>query len=235
MALPRFLWVPFELGRPFGAPHEPAFQRRVLGAALALLESTDGPVVLEDFPDDAPTVRAEDDSGEAWACPVFLGGDEEEPASRAQAVVRELDMLAPWHEVYANTRGQGAPLAAGSSLDEIPKLLGDVADGQGVGIDTDFAPHEWIRLACEDLRTWVLEAVQGQPGRPQPEELRDWFWRETAAARLIAAVARALQSQSDPMLRMLAARALVPREYFDELVNEDTPLPSGGLSDEAAD
>ena len=54
MQLPRFLWVPFELGRPFGAPHEPESQRRVLRDALALVERTDGPVVLADFPDDAP-------------------------------------------------------------------------------------------------------------------------------------------------------------------------------------
>ena len=53
MQLPRFLWVPFELGRPFGAPNEPDFQRRVLRAALALLERDDGPVILEDFPDEA--------------------------------------------------------------------------------------------------------------------------------------------------------------------------------------
>ena len=48
MELPRFLWVPFELGRPFGAPHEPDFQRRVLRAALRLLERWDGPAILED-------------------------------------------------------------------------------------------------------------------------------------------------------------------------------------------
>ena len=34
---PRALWVPFPLGRPFGAPHAPDFQRRVLRRALALL------------------------------------------------------------------------------------------------------------------------------------------------------------------------------------------------------
>ena len=55
---PRFLWVPFPLGRPFGAPDEPAFQSRVLRAALALLERDDGPVILEDFPDDAPLAPA---------------------------------------------------------------------------------------------------------------------------------------------------------------------------------
>jgi len=34
---PRALWVPFELGRPFGPPNDPPFQRRVILAALRLL------------------------------------------------------------------------------------------------------------------------------------------------------------------------------------------------------
>ena len=35
---PRALWVPFELGRPFGPPNDPAFQKQVILAALRLLE-----------------------------------------------------------------------------------------------------------------------------------------------------------------------------------------------------
>ena len=54
MRPPRALWVPFDLGRPFGAPNEPAFQSEVLRAALALLVREDGPVILKDFPKDAP-------------------------------------------------------------------------------------------------------------------------------------------------------------------------------------
>jgi len=50
---PRALWVPFELGRPLGPPNDAAFQRRVLLATLALLARRGGPVVLEDFPDQA--------------------------------------------------------------------------------------------------------------------------------------------------------------------------------------
>ncbi len=53
---PRGLWVPFPLGRPLGEPEDPAFQRRVLMAALALLERRDGPVLLVDFPEDAPSM-----------------------------------------------------------------------------------------------------------------------------------------------------------------------------------
>jgi tetratricopeptide (TPR) repeat protein len=48
------LWVPFELGRPFGPPSDSAFQTRVVTTALQLLERPSGPVVLEDFSDDDP-------------------------------------------------------------------------------------------------------------------------------------------------------------------------------------
>lgn len=50
---PRALWVPFELGRPFGMPGDADFQKRVLRRVLALLEAESGPV-LEDYPEEAP-------------------------------------------------------------------------------------------------------------------------------------------------------------------------------------
>jgi len=48
---PRALWVPFELGRPFGPPNDPEFQKRVVRTALQMLELEHGPVVIEDFPE----------------------------------------------------------------------------------------------------------------------------------------------------------------------------------------
>ena len=41
MRPPRALLVPFELGRPLGAPGDPAFQHRVLDAALQLAQRSD--------------------------------------------------------------------------------------------------------------------------------------------------------------------------------------------------
>jgi hypothetical protein len=52
---PRAVMLPFMLGRPLGEPNDVAFQRRVLMQALRLLERTDGPVLLEHFPDDNPS------------------------------------------------------------------------------------------------------------------------------------------------------------------------------------
>lgn len=48
MRPPRALWVPFDLGRPLGVPGDAALQRRVILAALGLLEAERGPV-LRDF------------------------------------------------------------------------------------------------------------------------------------------------------------------------------------------
>jgi hypothetical protein len=84
---PRALWVPFELGRPFGPPTDPTFQRRVIVAALRLLEREDGPVVIEDFEDDDP--RGEPDP--AWRQPVLptsaVGGFVHSLADRPEAEI----------------------------------------------------------------------------------------------------------------------------------------------------
>ena len=62
---PRALWTAAPLGRPVGEPEDPGFQLRVLRHALSLLERTDGPVILDDFPDDPPGLT--DTSG--WTPP----------------------------------------------------------------------------------------------------------------------------------------------------------------------
>jgi hypothetical protein len=42
---PRALFVPFKMGFPLGEPNNPALQRQVIRAGLALLERTDVPVL----------------------------------------------------------------------------------------------------------------------------------------------------------------------------------------------
>ena len=97
---PRALWVPFILGRPFGVPGDGAFQRRVLLAALRLLEAPAGSVLV-DYPEDAPQPRAEEMQGAA--CPVSF----ERTADRADPgaqLAREIEELAPWHDLAVKRR-----------------------------------------------------------------------------------------------------------------------------------
>ena len=87
---PRALWVPFELGRPFGPPSDPQFQKRVILAALRLLERSKGPVVIEDFPDDDPRERPDP----AWRPPLARARLGEAPADTiANALGKEIGGL----------------------------------------------------------------------------------------------------------------------------------------------
>lgn len=223
MQLPRFLWVPFELGRPFGAPNAPDFQRRVLRTALELLERPNGPVVLEDFPDDAPEV-ALSEAEESWACPIAFHSPSQEHPELVAATLEEMERLAPWHEFYLAKRGASAPAASGLARERVVTLLGELSAGaEAPEAETELPLQEWIRLGCDDLRTWYLEAAQGQPGRGSPRELQDWFWRDTAAARLIGSAATALLTHPNRILQFLGGRGLVPREYFPVLMPTSDP------------
>ncbi|MDZ7676685.1 MAG: hypothetical protein U5K30_16655 [Acidimicrobiales bacterium] len=205
MRLPRFLWVPFELGRPFGAPHEPAFQRRVLHEALALVERTDGPVVLADFPADAP--RSEDEA--PWACPVSFAPAPSDADDLTAAIRREIGQLAPWAELAP------APTPnSGLRIDEMVERLTSVADRA----PDDPIDIEAVRLVADDVRSWYLHAVARQPGSATSNERNRWFWRETAVAHLLGEVAAALIDHPDPTVRTFADRAIVPRDHWDSLV-----------------
>lgn len=202
MRLPRFLWVPFELGRPFGAPHEPDFQRRVLHDALALVERTDGPIVLADFPDDAPS----GDHETVWACPISFAAPETDEPDLVRATRAELRQLAPWAEVVP------APIAnSGLDHDAMIDLLAVAAEGKASALED-------IRLAADDLRTWYLHATAQQPGRASSSDRNTWLWRETALAHLLGCVVARLLDNPDPTVRLFAERGLVPRDHFELLV-----------------
>jgi len=207
MRLPRFLWVPFELGRPFGVPHDAPFQRRVLRAALELVERTDGPIVLEDFPEDAPASEEE----AVWACPITFAPQPSDEPELVQLTHDEIRRLAPW--IDAGGR-QPVNLNAGMTPTEIATYLGRVADGRDVSDVLDARPFvEVTRLACDDLRTWYLLAARRQPGRHTTTALEAWLWEQTALGRLLLAVAECLRDHHDPMVRAFVARALVPRAH----------------------
>ena len=103
MRPPRALWVPFPLGRPFGAPDNAEQQRRVLRRALALLEAPSGPVLV-DF--DEPDAAGEEDT--AWVCPVSFAPPSAEEDDIGRRVGNEVTMLRPWHDLGVERRGRTA-------------------------------------------------------------------------------------------------------------------------------
>ncbi len=99
---PRALWVPFDFGRPLGIPGDADFHRRVVLAALALLDAGESECpVLVDYPEEAPL--AEEETG--WTCPINLKppAEVDERGALLVALDDELAKLAPWYDRAVDT------------------------------------------------------------------------------------------------------------------------------------
>lgn len=206
---PRALWVPFMLGRPLGAPDDPAFQKRVITAALALLERERGPV-LEDFPDDAPDSPIEHDA-EGAACPVSFSSVRND-ATLGGKVAAEIDELRMWHALHERKHGRSAVGVTRRAPEQVAGFLCErVAGEPAKSLREDLSPAEALRLSCEELKAYYVEARMAQPGTHTAQALRDWFWGETAGGALLLALHTATENDSDDAVRDFSRNYLVPR------------------------
>lgn len=205
---PRALWVPFELGRPFGPPSDPIFQRRVLLAALRLLERQDGPVLLEDFPDDDPSRQPDPN----WRPPLTApgsGGD----GGRALAAALEAEVLAligahrRWVEQHHRTTVGVSGLEIAAAVHYIAEWLrGNSPESPCAG----FSPPLLLRFAIDDLKAYALEAAAAGTTRPSSRQLGDWLWNETVIGASIHALRAALLNDEDQRLRLIAENFMIP-------------------------
>jgi len=204
---PRALWVPFMLGRPLGAPGDAPFQRRVVAAALSLLEKSAGPV-LEDYPEEAP-VPADVDGGE-FACPVSFS----RPVvaqGLAGALQREVAELAPWYDLAVRKHGRTTASLSGLAPAAMAQFIADFIANQATPVyRQDLAMALALRLVTQDLKAYYLEAVAVQPGARAAQAAREWFWRETAAGQAFFQLRDACLQQMDEAVKGFGARSLIP-------------------------
>ena len=206
--------MPFELGRPLGAPNEPEFQLDVLRATLRLLERETGPV-LEDYPHDAPTSEAV----EAWACAVALpapGPPESEPDALRQALLNEVSLLQPWYDEAKRARDRSAVGLSGLDIDDIAGFLAAFAAGESPS-PPDGAAEEMpllIRFLSDDLKAFYMEAATAQPGRafPTSDEINGWLFHETAFGDVLYRVRDRLAASEDGREKAVAG-GVIPFLY----------------------
>ena len=205
---PRALWVPFELGRPFGPPGDAAFQRRVILAALGMLERDKGPVIIEDFPDDDP--RWQLDPG--WRPPPIPAppatGSAEALAAQLEAEIPQLrDAHQRWVAQYSRT----AVGLCGLSISECCRYVADWLCGKAPPSPREaFSGPLMLRFAVDDVKAYYLEAAAAGTGKPSSRQLGDWFWSETAAGAAIHALREACLASEDDRLKLIAGNFLVP-------------------------
>ena len=240
MRPPRALWVPFELGRPFGPPNQRDFQLDVLRALLALLERKSGPV-LEDYPQDAPA-GGEDD--EAWSCPLPLPPlpAASTPGDRLrQSLLAELSSLTPWYVESARRRGRSTFGLSGLKPDDTPAIaefLASLAVGESPEIPAGVAgplPGA-LRAMADDLKAYYLEAAAAQPGMAAPSGVRltRWLFHETSLGQVLYDIRDRLAAEAAATVRSEQAPpgpppvALVPNRFRERPPPHGQRLTSSG-------
>ena len=210
---PRALWVPFPLGRPFGAPDDAEQQRRVLRAALALLEAPSGPLLV-DF-DGAESEREEEEDG-AWACPVRFSPPEKEEIGIARRVSDEVTMLRPWYELGVERRGRTTLGLSKAPVEETVAWLAAFSEGGALAAPLpEESTADNLRWSAEDLKTFYYEAATAQPGAASGTRLESWFWEESAAGELLGALRRRCLDDDDEAVRDVGEFMLAPEAYVE--------------------
>ena len=201
---PRGLWVPFQLGRPLGEPEDPAFQRRVLMQALGLLERTDGPVLLEDFPDDPPNWTDTPD----WRPPAAASTDISTGWEAAFAA--ELAALRPAWDRARQRYGRTTGGLAGVGPADWPSLAARFLAGDLPTVPAHDTPALALRFLCDDIKSFYGEAAQADGPAPSARQIDTWFWQKTVAGALLNALrAMAIMSENNA-IKTVGGRFFVP-------------------------
>jgi hypothetical protein len=205
---PRGLWTSAQLGRPIGEPEDKAIQRRVVLAALRLLERTDGPVILEDFPDDPPGLK--DTRG--WKTPALpaLTATPNAPHTWAESFAGELALLLP---LWRRARGRFGRTTVGLSFqppEAWPGFAAQFLAGElpcVVGHDT---PALALRFMCDDVKALYGEAAQAEGAAPSSSQVDTWFWRQTVAGQLLITLRAVALTSENNALKTVGGRFFVP-------------------------
>ncbi|HEY5637931.1 MAG TPA: hypothetical protein VIS77_13655 [Burkholderiales bacterium] len=210
---PRGLFVPFPLGRPLGEAGDAGFQRRVLRAALALLERSDGPVILEDFPEDAPTQAA----NPAWSPPFELPA-RATPATSAEwaaALAAEMSLVRPWWEKARARLGRSTVGLSAQAPEAWAKYAAAFLDGELPAPPAPLtSPAYGLRFLCDDLKAFYFEAAQAAGPVPSPTQVNPWFFHRTVAGAFLVALRAASLASADKGLNLAGGRFLIPANWL---------------------
>ena len=212
--------MPFELGRPFGVPNDAAFQRRVLIAALKLLDRESGPVLVdypEDVPEDAVSLNDEDMTG--MVCPIDLPKIPDENAPKSElglALMAEIDSLAPWYDLAVRTRGRTTVGPSGLELKVAVKFFADFLEDQDTPAPRDdLVKGRVLKLAYEDIKAYYGEAITAQPGFGTSLKVEHWMFNETVFGRALWTLRRICRESDDEYYQYLGRNSIVPDRQVD--------------------
>ena len=197
---PRALWTAAALGRPVGEPDDPPFQMRVLRCALSLLERTDGPVILEDFPEDPPGLT--DTPG--WTPP---------STNNTGSFAAELHSLLPLWQTARQRFGRTSVGLSFQDPDAWPDFIAQILAG-ALPITPQLETTALsVRHLCDDIKALYGEVAQAIGPKPSPNQIDTWFWRHTAAGDTLRALRVTAMASENNALKTVGGRFFVPTPW----------------------
>lgn len=209
---PRALMVPFMLGRPLGEPNDAEFQQRVLLQALKLLERTDGPVILEHFPDDNPSWFDRPGWQPSVALPPLVIPTD--AAGWHEAFRAELSTILPVWERFKARFGRTTVGLAGQPPEAWPAFARAFLEGDLPTVPLHDTPALALRFLVDDVKALYGEAAQADGGPPSARQIDGWFWRTTVAGQLLIALRATSQDSANNALKTVGGRFFVPAPYL---------------------
>ena len=177
-------------------------------AALRMLEREDGPVIIQNFPDDDP--RAQPDP--AWRPPLApaLFRDRSNGALAAQ-LEAEITRVRGSYDRRLAQRGRTTVGLSAQPIVDIGRYIGDWLRGLAPPSPrNDFSAPLMLRFAVDDVKAFYLEAATDGASHPSSGQLGDWFWNETAAGAAILALREACLMKEDERLKLIGGNFIVP-------------------------
>ncbi len=201
MRPPRALWVPFELGRPFGAPGNADLQRRVLQASLTLLDKKVTAPLLEDF-NEATLADGGADGDDNWRFPGTPDNS---------SVLAEAASIVPIWQIARERLGKTTLGISGLTPEAAVEFIERFHSADPMPNPKGMAPVSRARFSIDDIKAFYFEAALAEGGHPSTQQLHEWFWSGTLAGALLRDFQERARVSDDKNLRLIAS-SLVPAE-----------------------
>ncbi len=199
---PRALWVPFELGRPLGAPGNSEFQTDILTAALSMIESDTKTPTIIDYQHDDPRATAD----ENW----------KPPKVKADSVTDEVQQLQPSYQQHCVKRSRTSVGVAKIPVGESAALIDGLSkDTPQTSAREDISPLLMARFAMDDLKAYYIESALAL-GNPSSRQVQDWLWQETTFGKKIRQLRLDWMKSDNTKLANLGEKSLVPHRWRDK-------------------
>jgi hypothetical protein len=120
----------------------------------------------------------------------------------------------PWYDLAVSIRERTTVGVSRLTPEEMGTFIGAFRDGRTPpNPRSDIPIAALFRFAVEELKAYYGEAITAQPAQKAADSqpLADWFWRETAAGRVLFAVQEVCQHSEVSGMKGVASSFLIPR------------------------